>query len=322
MKYRISALWILIAAMAALANVQARAQTIDIPAPGPREFVIDRAGMIAGGDKTAIEGVCDKLLSDRIIPIVVVTIESMADYGMPDARIETFAALLFNQWGIGYARVANASWNRGMLLLVSKGDRKARIELGSDWAHEYDQVCESLMASQIIPRFKHGEFSTGIRAGVLGLDRMARGIVQQPPPVPDSAPAATHGPVSAQRIVGTDSIDLLLRQFGGASAMPPWLQPLLIVGGVALVVFTVVSLIRRGASGWAWIFWGAVFSVLGILLYTLFANQRRDFYRGGGGYFGGGWRGGGSGGGFSGGGFSGGGFGGGSSGGGGASGSW
>jgi uncharacterized protein len=75
-----------------------------------------------------------------------------------------------------------------------------------------------------------------------------------------------------------------------------------VIGAVffGLLIFTVVSLIRRGSSGWAWVFWAVVFGVVGTILYHM-ATSRSS---GGGG------------------GFSGGSFGGGFSGGGGASGSW
>ena len=73
----------------------------------------------------------------------------------------------------------------------------------------------------------------------------------------------------------------------------------LVVGFIGLAIFTIVSLVRRGASGWAWIFWAAVFAIVGTILYQMITS------RGNGG-----------------GGFSGGSFGGGSSGGGGATGSW
>ena len=75
----------------------------------------------------------------------------------------------------------------------------------------------------------------------------------------------------------------------------------MILSGIkSLVIFTVFSLIRRGSSGWAWLFWGIIFGIVGMMLYHVLTSSAR----------------GGSGG------FSGGSFGGGFSGGGGASGSW
>jgi len=65
--------------------------------------------------------------------IIVVTINSMAQHGGEGMRIETFATLLFDQWQIGHAKLGGQDWNTGILLLVSRDDRKARIELGAGW---------------------------------------------------------------------------------------------------------------------------------------------------------------------------------------------
>jgi uncharacterized protein len=247
------------------ADDQAQTQSlghIALERPGEREFVLDTANMISDADKQKIKQVADKLLTDKAAPIIVVTIDSMAKHGGAGLRIETFARLLFDQWGIGPAKLGDTQWNYGMLLLVSKQDRKARIELGAGWKREKDAVAQKIMDDMIIPAFKRGDFSGGIVAGVEGLDKMARDLELPKRPRPTS-----------HYIIGAVFVGLL--------------------------VFTVISLIRRGASGWAWLMWAAVFGVVGMLLYHL-ATSRSS---GGGG-------------------FSGGSFGGGSSGGGGASGSW
>ena len=71
----------------------------------------------------------DELLTDRQVPIIVVTIGSMGQYGADRYTIEQYARALFDEWGVGFEE-----WNFGMLLLVSQGDRRARIELGASWA--------------------------------------------------------------------------------------------------------------------------------------------------------------------------------------------
>jgi uncharacterized protein len=227
--------------------------------------VVDRANLLTPTDKKQIQEICDKLLTDKATPIIVVTINSMADHGGAGMRIESFATLLFDQWGIGLAELNGQSWNTGIMLLVSKDDRKARIELGRYWRRDQDALAQKIMNEQIVPRFKQGDFSGGILAGVESLDKMARGLE-----LPKAAAAPT-----------------------------PWWMYLVMLGAVALAIFTVVSLIRRGSSGWAWLFWAAVFAAVGYLLYQM-ATSRGS---GGGGYSGGS-------------------FGGGSSGGGGATGSW
>jgi uncharacterized protein len=251
-----------LAAFLCLFATAAAAQEISIERPGPRDFVVDYANLIEPEDETRIKEVCDKLLTEQAIPIIVVTIEQMAEYGGGDMRIETFAMFLFNQWEIGAERVNDQYWNKGILLLVSNFDRRARIELGDGWPKEADVTAMQVMDEQIIPRFKQGDFSEGILKGVEALDKMARN---------EKLP---RKPIS-------------------------WTSVALVAGFIGLAIFTIVSLIRRGASGWAWLFWGVVFSALGYFLYSALSS------RGGGG-----------------GGFSGGSFGGGFSGGGGATGSW
>jgi uncharacterized protein len=258
------ACWAVALGLLHLFPLPASAQRINLERPGDREFVRDQAEMIESADEAGIREICDKLLTEKATPIIVVTIESMAAHGGPDMRIETFATLLFNQWQIGIEKLGGQDWNTGILLLVSKGDRKARIELGAGWGREQDALCRRIMDEQIIPRFKQGQFSTGIVAGVQALDKMARGL------------------------------ELPKR-------VRPWWHYALVVGAIALAIFTFVSLVRRGASGWAWVFWGAVFALVGVLLYSLLQSSGSS---GGGG------------------GFSGGSFGGGFSGGGGATGSW
>ncbi len=249
----LSALWLLVASSAS-------AIEIDLAPPGDREFIRDLAGLLDSGAEEQIRKLCDSLLTDKATPIIVITIESMAKYGGADMRIETFATLLFDQWGIGHAALGQQEWNTGILLLVSRDDRKARIELGGEWGRREDALCRQIMDDHIVFHFKQGRFSEGIVAGVEALDKMGR------------------------------KLELPMRP-------RPWWHYALAVGFVGLAVFTIVSLIRRGSSGWAWVFWGVVLAFVGAMLYQMMTNRDGD-------------------------GFSGGSFGGGSSGGGGASGSW
>lgn len=258
---RITVCLLLVFILGARGLSSANALELTLEPPGDREFVRDLAGMLNEKTTTQIKEICDKLLTDKATPIIVVTIDSMAKYGGADMRIETFATILFNQWQIGHAKLGDQDWNTGILLLVSKDDRKARIELGAGWGRREDKLCQQIMDDYMIPQFKQGKFSEGILLGVEALDKMARKL--ELPTKPQS----------------------------------PWAYVIIAVV-IGLGIFTVISLIRRGSSGWAWLFWGVVFAVIGTILYQMLNN------RGGGG------------------GFSGGSFGGGFSGGGGATGSW
>ena len=288
-----------------VATTTSTAAEISLDRPGDREFVRDSANMLTQPDKGEIVAICDKLLTDKATPIIVITIDRMSDHGGNGMRIETFARLLFDQWEIGQAELNGQLWNTGILVLVSKGDRKARIELGAGWHRDKDQLCKNIMDEQIIPQFKQQNFSGGIKAGVVALDAMAREL-----PLPSVAPAA-----GSSQSNPNSSYPGNYYQGQQKPETPAWL-PIAVLMLVGAGIFTAVSLVRSGASGWAWAMWAGIFAILGAILYA-FATSNNNR---GGGFFGGG--GGGFGSGSSGGGFSGGSFGGGFSGGGGASGSW
>ncbi len=226
---------------------------ISLERPGEREFIRDQAKLIDSDGEESIMAICDALLTEKATPVIVVTIESMTRHGGSGMRIETFSTLLFNQWEIGHAKLGEQDWNTGILLLVSRDDRQARIELGAGWGHREDAQSRQIMDEHIIYHFKQGQFSAGIVAGVTALDKMARKLELPTQP-------------------------------------RPWWHFALVAGFIGLAIFTIVSLIKRGASGWAWLFWGAVFTLVGFLLMQMLKSKSGGF---GGGSFGGGFSGGG-----------------------------
>jgi uncharacterized protein len=187
------------------------------PRPGQHDFILDQAGLMQPEDAQQIKSVCDRLLSEERIPIVVVTIPSLAQYDGAD--IESYARALFNSWGIG-----SQTRNYGILLLVSLGDGKARIELGAGWADTKDDTARMVMDDIIVPNFKKGSFSEGILQGVRALDTMARGQTVQKP--------VAWGPL------------------------------LVVVGLVLLGVGAGISLIRSGHQGWGWALLAAIFALI------------------------------------------------------------
>jgi len=104
--------------------------------------------------------------------VAVVTIKSMADF--PDTKtqnIEGFAQGMFDHYGIG-----NLPENDGVLLLVSKEDRKARIELGAGHGRNRDRDAESIMQGTIVRAFKNEDYSGGITDGVKEILREFAGV--------------------------------------------------------------------------------------------------------------------------------------------------
>jgi uncharacterized protein len=300
------------------------------PRPAEGEFVVDTANLVDPQDKAKINDVCKQLLQNQGIPLLAVTISSMADNGASGWQIERYAMNLFDEWGIGHS-----ARNTGILLLVSKNDRKVRIEMGAAWTHDKDAVAANVINSVMVPRFKAGDYSGGIREGV---DSLAKQIGNPPASraVPSTAPARgsyAPPPQPSQSTLHSTGVSKLL----GPLAC-------IIVPIIFVIIISIISRIGRGigggpaygGGGYGPMGWGGGWGggggggfLSGALLGGLLGNAWGSRSSSGGGFFGnssssssgGGF----GGGGFGGGGFGGGGggsFGGGFSGGGGATGSW
>jgi len=220
----------------------------------PRDCILDEASLIKPDDAASIRATCDKLLKETQVPIVVVTIPSLAKY--KGGNIEAYARGLFDNWGIG-----TPARNYGVLLLVSVGDRKARIELGAAWAGAKDATARMIMDEIIVPNFKQGNYSAGILEGVQGLETMVRGELLMSP--------------SEKR------------------------QMWIFLAVMAGAIFLGVSLIRSGRTGWGWAVLAMVGAVLVAILVGAFSSRgrNRDSWGDSGGFGDGGGFGGGSGGG-------------------------
>lgn len=141
------------------------------PAPAGQEFVSDFAHLLKPADAAKIGPLQQVAFEKHGVPIIVVTVASMNSYGF-NGEIETFAREWFDRWRIGTTDKEGGA-NNGVLLIVSLVDRKARIELGGDWGRDWDDHCQDIMAGSIIPRFKKGDYSGGLLAGVEELAKMA-----------------------------------------------------------------------------------------------------------------------------------------------------
>ncbi len=231
--------------------------------PAEKQFITDEASLLSATASEQLKKQLGEVLRKKAVPIIIASIGSISDYGAGDMSIDTYARILYDDWGIGHKKVRlegagigrseEVEWNKGILFLIAVDDRKARIELGAGFGRQKDALCRDIMSQHIIPRFKAGDFEGGIMAGTQALAQMALGEKIEPPPRP-------------------------LWHYG------------LVVLGVILTIFTVVSLIRKGSSGWAWLFWAAVLGLMWWIIYQSINSRGSGF---GGGSFGGGFSGGG-----------------------------
>lgn len=270
------------------------------PVPALSARVTDLASTLSAGDRQALEAKLAAFESATGAQIAVLIVPTTG----PEP-IEAYSIRVADAWKVG-----RKGRDDGVLFLVAKDDRRMRLEVGYGLEGMItDAIARRIIAEDVAPKFRGGNFAAGIDAGV---DRIVA-IVEKgelPPPEQRS---------STQR--GAAGID-----WGMVAILALVVLPVL--GGVLKSIFGKVGGATVGsafAGGLAWWFLGslaiaavaAIFVWFAILLFGG-AGSALGGRRGGGVWIpsGGGW---GGGGGMGGGGWSGGG---GGFGGGGASGNW
>jgi uncharacterized protein len=125
------------------------------------DHVNDFAEVLDEASAARVKEVARAVRSETGVPIVLVTVGSLADYKAESWSVERYATNLYNEWGIG----SNEA-NKGILLFVAVKDRKLRLTTGQGFGTSFDASARSILDSAILPRFKKGDFAGGIVAGV------------------------------------------------------------------------------------------------------------------------------------------------------------
>jgi uncharacterized protein len=265
--------------------------------PKLQGYVNDYAGMISAQAKATLEQELQAFEQTDSTQILVLTIPSLEG-----EVLEEFSIKVAEQWKIGQKGKDN-----GIIVLVSKQDRKIRIEVGRGLEGKITDLMSGRIIDLVIkPNFKRGDFDSGLISGVHALIDASRGEFKADSREP-------HKRNGSSRL-------LTFLIFGGIATLVlgSISRPAGAVGGaVGLPLSMLLASISVGMLGF--IILAVIGAVLGLILPVLFsAGGRGGSWPGGfgsggfgGGGFGGGGFGGGGGGGFGGGG--GGGFGGGGS---------
>jgi uncharacterized protein len=283
--------------------------TFALDVPPLRARVTDLAGMLPPGSAQTLEERLAGFERETGHQIAVLTIPSLEG----DA-IEDFGIRVADAWKIG-----QKGFDNGAILIIAQKERKLRIEVGYGLEGVLpDAIASRIIREVIVPRFRDGDFSGGIVAGVNAILQVTKGE-----PLPQAArranrQRAAQGGSLATVLVITAMLALFIgmtqrRMFGG------------IFGGSAVGLLAALTSSTGLALGLALLV-GAILGAIGSSLGPGASSQWSGGSRyrrggGGGGFFPGGF----GGGGFGGGGFGGGGGfsgGGGGFGGGGASGGW
>ena len=119
--------------------------------------VVDTAGLLSPAQQQALTQKLAALEQASSRQLVVATVPDLQGY-----PIEDYGYKLGRAWGIGQKGA-----NNGALLLVSKGDRRVRIEAGYGLEPILtDAFNLSVIEDKIVPAFKNNDYPGGINAGV------------------------------------------------------------------------------------------------------------------------------------------------------------
>ena len=242
-------------------SAAAGAQETPIPALTGR--VVDEADLLSPDEETQLEDFLARLEAETSVQLVVVSIPRI------EGAIEDFSLRLAEAWQIGQAETDN-----GALVVVSRDDRRARIEVGYGLeAVIPDGLAGRIIRDELAPRFAAGDFAGGFGATAVALAQAARG---EYPGAGNQRNAAARRPsrrgISTLVLVGI----LLLFQFlgyignafhpagaaaagGGIGALLGilligvgslfWLVPLGLLSGFGATAFTRATAGRTGAWG-------------------------------------------------------------------------
>jgi uncharacterized protein len=264
----------------------------ELKLPALTSPVMDEASLLSEAERADLSRLAYEIYTNKGPQITILTVNDLQDY-----PIEDFSIKVVEKWQLGTQDNDN-----GVLILISKIDRKMRIEVGNGIEGEItDYDANNYVRRVLAPAFKQGAFHAGLKAVMSDMaSRFNLPEGSQSQYVRRAAPPAINGPLARAfpfLLIFLIAGQLFLRKKpfargvftgSGVAGAGFFLLPGITIAGIVMIFFV-----------------GLLVGLIGLhnLLFALAASRGRGGFGGGGFGGGGGWSGGG--GGFSGGGSSG-----------------
>ncbi len=144
--------------------VTASAQEVAVPTLTAR--VTDLTGTLTAEQRSTLEDRLQTLETQKGSQIAVLMLPTT----QPET-IEEYGIRVVERWKLGREKIDD-----GVLLLIAKDDRKLRIEVGYGLEGALpDIIAKRIIAEDISPHFKQGDFYGGIVAGITRIDAVIQG---------------------------------------------------------------------------------------------------------------------------------------------------
>ena len=140
----------------------------ETPVPELSGRVVDEADLLSQAEEAQLEDFLARLEAQTSVQLVLVSVPSI------EGAIEDYSIRLAEAWRIGQAETDN-----GALVLVSRDDRQARIEVGYGLEGVIpDGLAGRIIRDELAPRFAAGDFAGGFGATAAAIAQAARGEYQ------------------------------------------------------------------------------------------------------------------------------------------------
>ena len=136
--------------------------------PTQGTFVVDQAHIISEKDRSEINKIASRFLAKRKAPLVLVTIPSLGFYHGKSLGVEAYTQSLFDHWELG-----SKENNYAVIILLSKKDRKIRVEFGFSYGGRLDTQAQKIMNESVLSFLKNDQFSEGLKVAVKEYAKLA-----------------------------------------------------------------------------------------------------------------------------------------------------
>ena len=193
-------------ACALLLGARAVARAEEPLPPSPKAHFNDYAGVVPAADAQRLDAKLADFERETSTQIVVAVFPKL-----PSPSLEDFTVRTAQAWGVG-----GKKYDNGAVLFVFVNDRKMKIETGYGLEGALpDQLAGRILDEQVRPRFRAGDWTGGLEAGIDGMIAATRGEYKAAP----AKPAARSSGISILVLVVFVLIFVWLSSRGSRGAL-------------------------------------------------------------------------------------------------------
>ncbi len=143
--------------------------------PTDGSLLYDGAGVLDQAHFDRIRQIQEEL-SELGIPMGVATVTRLSQQGI-DREADQFTEEWVREWGLDSD--GNGRW---VLVVLSVGDRRARILLGPEWDRGFERISQRMVLKGMVPHFKYGRYQNGLLWGAEKIRvELSKGLLHGPP---------------------------------------------------------------------------------------------------------------------------------------------